>query len=96
MTFLVLAHDGVDSEAPARRAAARPAHLATALRLRAAGHFLEGGAILDDGGRMIGSMLVMEFPSRAELEAWLAADPYSTGRVWKDVAVRPFKRLQFD
>jgi len=96
MTFLVLGYDGVDPEAPARRAAARPAHLATAQRLRAAGHFLDGGAILDDAGKMVGSMLMMEFPSRAELNAWLSADAYTTGGVWKDVTVRPFRRVNFD
>jgi len=96
MTFLVLGYDGVDPEAPARRAAARPAHLATAQRLRAAGHFLDGGAILDDAGKMVGSMLLMEFPTRAELHAWLSADAYTTGGVWKDVTVRPFRRVNFD
>ncbi len=96
MTFLVLGYDGVDPEAPARRAAARPAHLATAQRLRAAGHFLDGGAILDDMGKMVGSMLLMEFPSRAELDAWISADAYTTGGVWKDVTVRPFRRVNFD
>lgn len=96
MTFLVLGYDGVDAEGPARRAAARPAHLATAQRLRAAGHFLEGGAILDDTGQMRGSMLLMEFPSRAELDAWLSTDAYTLGGVWKDVTVWPFRRVHFD
>jgi uncharacterized protein YciI len=96
MTFLVLGYDGTDTDAPARRAAARPAHLATAKRLKAAGHFLDGGAILDDAGKMQGSMLLMEFPSRAELDAWLSADAYTVGAVWKDVTVRAFRRVQFD
>ena len=46
MTFLVLGYDGTDLDAPMRRAAARPAHLETVKRLKAAGHFLDGGAIL--------------------------------------------------
>jgi uncharacterized protein len=96
MMFLVLGYDGVDPEAPARRAAARPAHLATAQRLRGAGHFIDGGAILDDMGKMVGSMLLMDFPGRAELDAWLTADAYTTGGVWKDVTVRPFRRVSFD
>lgn len=96
MTFLVLGYDGVDAEGPGRRAAARPAHLATAQRLKAAGHFLEGGAILDDAGQMRGSMMLMEFPSRAELDAWLATDAYTVGGVWKDVTVRAFRRVHFD
>jgi len=96
MTFLVIAYDGSDTDAPARRAAARTAHLATAKRLKAAGHFLEGGAILDDAGKMVGSMLLMEFPTRAELEAWRSADAYTVGGVWKDVTVLPFRRAQLD
>jgi uncharacterized protein len=96
MTFLVLGYDGVDAEAPARRAAARPAHLAAAQRLKAAGHFLDGGAMVDDSGRMTGSMLMMEFPSRAELDAWLSADAYTLGGVWKDVTVHTFRRVKFD
>ena len=96
MTFLVLGYDGTDLDAPMRRAAARPAHLETVKRLKAAGHFLDGGAILDDAGRMVGSMLVMDFPSRAELDAWIAADAYTVGRVWQEVSVRPFRRLVLD
>jgi uncharacterized protein len=96
MTFLILGYDGTDADAPSRRASARPAHLATAKRLKQAGHFLEGGAILDDEGKMRGSMMLMEFPTRAELDAWLAADAYTVGGVWKDVTVRDFRRAHFD
>lgn len=96
MIFLVLGYDGADPDAPARRAAARPAHLATVKRLKAAGHFLDGGAMLDEAGRMVGSMLVMDFPSRAELDAWIAADAYTVGRVWQEVTVQPFRRLTLD
>jgi hypothetical protein len=96
MTFLVLAYDGVDAGAPARRAAARPAHLASTRVLRGAGHFLDGGAILNDGGEMVGSMLLMEFANRAEFDDWLAADAYTVGGVWKDVTVRPFRRVPPD
>ena len=96
MTFLVLGYDGADAEAPARRAAARSTHLSTAQRLKTAGHLLEGGAILDDAGKMVGSMLLMEFPTRAELDAWLVSDAYSVGGVWKDVTVRAFRRVHFD
>jgi uncharacterized protein len=93
MTFLVLAYDGVDAGAPARRAGARPAHLASTRVLKGAGHFLDGGAILSDSGEMVGSMLLMEFATRAEFDDWLAADAYTVGGVWKDVTVRPFRRV---
>ena len=91
MQFLVLAYDGTDPEAPARRQAARQAHLEAARALKAAGHFIEGGAILDKDGQMIGSALIMDFPSEEELQAWLQSDPYVTGNVWQDIKVSPFR-----
>ena len=94
MTFLILAHDFRDPEAPSRRQQQRPAHLEGVRRMKAEGTFLDGGAMLDDEGRMTGSMVLVEFPSRAEVEAWLARDPYVTGQVWEHVTVRPFRRVQ--
>lgn len=92
MEFLVIAYDGRDAEAPARRQAVREAHLENARRLAAAGHIIEGGAILDEDGTMIGSAVIVDFPSRATLDDWLKNDPYVTGEVWRTVEVRPFRR----
>jgi uncharacterized protein len=89
--FLLIAHDGTDAEAPARRQAARPAHLASVAPLVESGRILVGGAILDAAGGMIGSALIAEFPDRAALDAWLAQDPYTTGGVWQRVEVMPFR-----
>ena len=91
MQFLVIAHDGADADAPARREGARAAHLAGAEKLKAEGRILVGGPILDDSGAMVGSAVVTEFPSRAELDAWLAQDPYVTQGVWRDIVVYPFR-----
>ena len=41
---------------------------------------------------MIGSAAIVEYPSRAELDAWLASDPYVTGGVWVDIQVQPFRQ----
>jgi uncharacterized protein YciI len=92
MQFVILAFDGKDPDAPARRTAARPAHLENARKLKVSGNFLEGGAILNDAGEMAGSMLVMEFGSREELDSWLRDDPYTTGDVWREVQVLPYRR----
>ncbi|HZJ56280.1 MAG TPA: YciI family protein [Myxococcaceae bacterium] len=94
MTFLIVAHDFRDPEAPSRRMQQRPAHLEGVRRMKAEGTFLDGGAMLDDEGRMVGSMVLVEFPSRAEVDAWLARDPYVTGQVWEHITVRPFRRVQ--
>lgn len=91
MQWLIIARDGTDPEAPARRQRARPAHLEGAARLQAEGRLLMGGAILDDAGRMIGSAAVAEFATRAELDAWLRTDPYVTGGVWQRIEVIPYR-----
>jgi len=94
MNFLVIAHDFRDPDAPARRLRQRPAHIEGVKRMKAEGTFLDGGAMLDNEGRMVGSMVLVDFPSRAEVDAWLAVDPYVTGQVWEHIAVRPFRRVQ--
>ncbi len=91
MQFLIIAYDGTDCEAPARRQLAREAHLRTPGQLKAAGCFLQGGAILNDDGAMIGSALIMDFPDEEALNAWLKSDPYVEGGVWTQIEVRPFR-----
>ena len=91
MQFLVVAYDGNDEDAKARRAAARPSHLAEAQELKEAGNIIVGAAILDENEEMIGSTLCVEFESRADLDEWLANDPYVTEGVWKDIAVQPIR-----
>lgn len=88
MQFVVTAFDYTDADALKRRMAHREQHLAGVRKLVADGHFLSGGAILDDAGNMIGSTLHMEFPTRAELDAQLRNDPYIVGKVWETLDVR--------
>lgn len=87
MQFIVLAFDGTDPEAPARRQSARAAHLKMVDEATARGEQILGVAILDDSGKMTGSLMVMDFPSRAQLDAWLEKEPYVTGRVWQKIDV---------
>ena len=94
MEFLVMAYDGKDPDAKARRVRARQAHLDGVRGMKEVGTFINGGAILDDNGEMVGSTLYMDFPSRTALDQWLASDPYVTGGVWVDIEVRPI-RLAF-
>ena len=94
--FLVLAYDGADEGAISRRRAARPAHFEGIGPLVASGELLAAGAILDDAGKMIGSAVMAEFPSRAELDAWLARDPYVTQGVWQKIEIKPFRMAVLD
>jgi hypothetical protein len=91
MQWLIMARDGTDADAPARRLAARQAHLENAARLQAMGHLLIGGALIDDQGRMVGTAAVAQFEARAELDAWLATDPYVTGGVWREIEIHPYR-----
>jgi uncharacterized protein YciI len=98
--FLVCGYDGTDDGALERRMRVRADHIALGDRLVASGNMLFGVALLadddagdgdGDGGRMVGSALVVEFPSRAELDAWLEIEPYVVGGVWQRIEVHPCK-----
>jgi uncharacterized protein len=88
MQFLVLAYDGTDDKALERRMAAREAHLSQFKERYTKGEFIFGSAILDEGGKMIGSIIVCDFSSRQALdEEWLRTEPYITGDVWRKVEI---------
>jgi uncharacterized protein len=91
MQFLVVAMDGTDEDALERRQRTRPTHLDSIQPLVDAGDVLVGGAILSEAGDMIGSMLLVDLPDRAGVDAWLAEDPYVTDGVWRDIEVHPFR-----
>ena len=87
MQFIVIGKDGDDPGAMERRLASREAHLKMGDEMEAAGNRWYGAAILDDDGKMIGSMAVMDFPSEQELNDWLRQEPYVIGDVWRSVEV---------
>ena len=41
----------------------------------------------DDAGKMKGSLLIVDFPSRKDLEDYLANEPYILEKVWEEVEV---------
>ena len=91
MQFAIIAKDGTDAEALARRMKARPDHIALAKQHFQDGKNILGGAMLNDDGDMCGSIMIVDFPDRAAVEAWVQSDPYITGNVWKDIQIVPFK-----
>lgn len=91
MQFVVIAHDYTDDGALDRRMATREAHLKVVQDNFDAGNQLIGAAMMDEAGKMNGSTMVMNFESRADLDAWLASEPYVTGKVWEKVQVIPCK-----
>lgn len=88
MQFLVIGRDGTDDKAMERRLAVRQAHIDLGEELRQTGSMWYGAALLDDNDNMIGSMLLMDFPSKKELQAWLDNEPYVTGKVWQSIEIQ--------
>jgi uncharacterized protein YciI len=96
MQFILIGYDGTDDEALDRRLAARDAHLELAQKLYQDGKWLYAAAILSDDGKMMGSMIVCDFPSREALEEeWLKNEPYVTGNVWKKIDIRRAQTAPF-
>ena len=83
MQFLVKAYDGPDMLG--KRMEVRPSHLEG---MKALGkQIICAGGLLDEEGKMKGSALVMEFPDRAALDAYLAGEPYVVGGIWQKIEV---------
>ena len=82
-----------------RRLAARPAHLERLKQLQAEGRLVLAGPCPaidspDPGpAGFSGSLIVAEFASLAEAEAWMNADPYVTEGVFARTSVRPFRQV---
>lgn len=89
--YLIIAYDGTDDQASERRKKVRPEHFESAKQLKKNNNFIIGGAILDDNGKMTGSMMVVQFETEDELLKWMSHEPYITGNVWQNIEVKPFK-----
>lgn len=97
MYYAILAEDAENSLE--KRREARPGHLERLQALKDEGRLLLAGphpAIdTDDPGAagFIGSLVIAEFSSRAEVEAWVADDPYVRAGVYAKVDIKPFKKV---
>ena len=96
MQFLLLAYDGTDAEALQRRLNVRDEHLRRISGLKKDGEFLFGGAILDNEGKMTGSMIVYDFPDRTALDEMLKNEPYFTDGVWERLEIKPFRLAKIE
>ncbi len=91
MQYIVTAYDGTDEGALDRRLKAREEHLKTVEKRFKDGEHLYGAAILDEDGEMIGSLMVVDYPSRENLDNWLKVEPYVVGNVWQKIDIQPCK-----
>ena len=85
MQFMIKAYDGPGMLE--KRMEVRPRHLEGMNSLGA--HIICAGGLLDDEGKMKGSLLVMDFASREELDAYLKNEPYVIEKVWEKIEVEP-------
>ena len=83
MQFIVKAYDGPDMLE--KRMAVRPRHLEVMKKLGK--QIICAGGLLDDEGKMKGSVLVMEFENREALDDYLAKEPYVTEGIWQKIDV---------
>ena len=83
MDFLIKAYDGEGMLD--KRMAVRPRHLEGMKKLGK--QIICAGGLLDEEGKMKGSALVLEFPDRAALDAYMKNEPYVTEGVWQKIEV---------
>jgi len=92
MQFVVIAHDYKDKNALARRMAVREDHLNYAEKMFNEGRWLFASALLDDDGKMNGSVIFCDYPSEEILrEEWLNKEAYVLGNVWEEITIRKVK-----
>lgn len=97
MYYAVISEDKPNSLE--KRLAARPDHLARLIALKDEGRLLVAGphpAIdSEDPGPagFTGSLVIAEFASLVDAQAWADADPYIAAEVYDKVVVKPYKKV---
>jgi uncharacterized protein YciI len=97
MLYMIVGNDRPNSQEA--RLNARPAHLERLQALLADGRLILAGPNpalnSEDPGAagFTGSLIVAEFASLKEAQAWADADPYVAAEVYQSVSVKPFKKV---
>lgn len=82
-----------------KRLAARPDHVARLKAMADAGRLLIAGPLpavdaIDPGpAGFTGSLVVLDFDSLDDAQAWADDDPYFAAGVYKSVVVKPFNKV---
>jgi uncharacterized protein YciI len=97
MYYAIMSEDVANSLA--LRMKARPAHIARLEILKQQGKLIMAGPFpaIDssdpgDAG-FSGSLVIAEFPSLVDAQAWADADPYIDAGVYANVVVKPYKKV---
>ncbi len=83
MQFAVKAYDGEGMLE--KRMEVRPRHLEGMNKLGK--HIICTGGMLDENGKMKGSVLILDLPDRAALNEYLTNEPYVIEKVWEKIEV---------
>ena len=83
MQYVITAYDGENKLEERMRV--RPRHLENMSRID--GKVVCAGGLLDDEGKMKGSVLILDFDNKEKLDAYLASEPYIAESVWEKVTV---------
>ena len=68
-----------------KRMEVRPLHFEGMDRMKE--HLVCAGGLLDDAGNLKGSLLVMDFQNRQELDEYLAHEIYVVEHVWEQISI---------
>lgn len=97
MLYVIFSQD-VENSLPLRTQA-RPAHVERLQALKEQGRLILAGPCpaidAEDPGEagFTGSMIVAEFDSLEDAQAWADADPYIEAGVYQSVIVKPYKKV---
>ena len=83
MQYIITAHDGENMLE--KRMSVRPRHLEGMAKLGK--HIVCAGGLLDDEGKMKGSVLILDFEDRAALDDYRKNEPYVIEHVWEEIKV---------
>lgn len=74
------------------RAAIRPAHLEY-LKVNDAKIQMAGPILSADGSAMVASLLILNVPSKADADAFVAGDPYTKAGLFQSVSIAPWRQV---
>ena len=83
MQYAIIAHDGKGMLE--KRLVVRQRHLENIARIK--GKVICAGGILDEEGKMAGSVMILDFDSIELLDEYLKSEPYIQEHVWETVEV---------
>ncbi len=97
MLYVIIGYDCEDSLE--KRQSARPAHIERLHGLKREGRLFAAGPFPAIDGEepgpagFTGSLIIAEFESLQDAQAWADADPYRDAGVYERVEVKPYKKV---